>query len=225
MEIQFDSKTHTYIRNGEEYSSVSRIITKFKPPFPRKAIAKAVANRDGVGEELILAQWHQKAMAACNRGNVIHEALELCERDGIIPEDPFLLEVVKNFAAWKAEKKGKSFPEEIIYSDKYKVAGTVDLPMKGRNYIDIWDYKTNAEMNNLNKNNKFYLHGLEHIGDTKYQGYALQLSVYAAIYMEIGFKPRNLGILWIDEYGKMHEIFVPFLKNEALIILENYAKY
>lgn len=226
MEIEFNPAGHTYTRNNKEYTPVSRAISKFKPLFPRNHIAKAIAKRDGVGPELILAQWQQKAAESCRRGNNIHKMLEDYEKEGTVPEgNLYYAEILRNFVNWKSTKKGKSTPEEIIYSDTYKVAGTVDLPMRQGKHIDIWDYKTNKELTNENKYNKFYRNGLEYIGDTKYQGYALQLSVYALLFQEQGLRPRHLGILWIDDKGMIHEIPVPFMYQEALHILKTHGSY
>ena len=121
------------------------------------------------------------------------------------------------------------FPESVIVSEKYKVAGTSDRPsLLYGNVMDMYDYKTNVEkgIQFRNKYKKRMTNGLEHLECCNYNHYALQLSIYSLILeLEHNCTTGRLGILFCNKMQKMFYIPVNYMKFEAMYMLENYHKF
>ena len=67
---------------------------------------------------------------------------------------------------------------------------------------------------------------MDHLDDCQYNIYSLQLSVYAYFYeQESKRKCRSLNLLYFDRNSKTFMKYpVPYMKMEAIAILENYIK-
>jgi hypothetical protein len=244
--ITFKEDTHQYFDpSGNEYTSVSRVIEKIKPSFDKIGIsgrmAPARAIEEGISidqaQELILSEWTAINKSSIVRGNWIHENLEKYMQEGKC--DPTIEPTAKQISKFLS-KYYRYFPEAILYDSKYQVAGTADLPVqrqKGKNSVfDFWDYKTNEAKGivydsikrekdgSFKKHyNRFLNYPLGHLEDCNYNSYALQLSLYAYMAESTFFvRPGRLGIIFIDDKLKIKIIPVPYLKLEAIALLDHF---
>lgn len=128
MEINFDELIHTYTRNGNPYTSVTTLLSKYglSPSYaniPQDVLSKAAA-----------------------RGHNTHKALENYIKQGIIdPNDQDLANFIKYTIARNIAVP-TSISEEIVYDDTFLIAGTIDWQ-----YIDLdddvmADFKTTAQI-------------------------------------------------------------------------------
>lgn len=222
IEIIFTEEDHKYksiINNKEiEYISGTQFLGKYYPKFdPTGEIAKRCALKAGITVEKIKKQWSDKGIESCRLGTRTHELCEdiiLGNKIRNIAESDVEERRFKNASAL-AYKLKHSIDilgvEKIVFSDRLspKIAGTIDLFGKSRKtgeYL-ILDWKTNAEITQDNIYNKFCLNSINHIPDTNFHHYSLQLSLYQFL-------------LKFEEYVPKNAIF----KRALLHVTENHAK-
>jgi hypothetical protein len=126
--INFDEATHTYTRNGNQYTSVTTLLNKY-------GLSPSYANIP----QNVLQQ-------AATRGSNTHKVFENYIKQGLVdPNDIDLANFIKYITARNIDVK-TSISEEIVYDDTYLIAGTIDWQ-----YIDldeevIADFKTTSQI-------------------------------------------------------------------------------
>jgi len=242
-EIIYTDIDHVY-KNlvGEQYTSVTRLIKSIKVPFDSRFIsgqmAAKVAEDTGVtkaeAQKDILSSWDETRESSIVRGHYVHDSLERYLTDGSFDKE---MEPAVKVLGNILKEYTRFYPEQLLYSHKYKVAGRCDLILqrqksKSSPVFDIIDYKSNESkgivFDSINRknvairhNNKYFLHPLEHLEECNYTEYALQLSIYAFLVMErLGFRIGKLNIMFIDNDFIPHIIPVPFMYHEAKLLCE-----
>lgn len=242
-EITFNEKTHQYFnKDGVEYASVSRCLKNLQVPFDREGmsrrIAQSISADTGVtveqAQKELLAEWDDKKDSSINKGNYVHDGLEDYAKTGKVWE---LLEVPVAYMQAIFKQYYRFYPEVLLYSHKYKVAGRTDLILQRQKsripVYDITDYKSNESKGivfdsigrkeaELKHYNRYLLPPLDYIEACNYVIYALQLSVYAFLLLDRGnCKIGKLAIIFFDNEFKPTYIPVPFMYHEAKIICEH----
>ena len=139
--ITFNPEEHKYYdENGSEYISVTTLLGEMFP-FDDKAIARRISNLPNSPYynwpvKKILQDWEDSATL----GTELHNACEQYTLNKTIPPDPILKSCVSQYS--KLKFRGKTIPEQLVYSKKYKIAGTIDLLEFCDNMIYIYDIKT-----------------------------------------------------------------------------------
>ncbi len=184
-----------------------------------------------VSKKDVLDFWKANGKEATDHGTKLHEMQERYSKEfKILPEDAAWGNSIKHVASMFKDYYG-SEDEACVYSKKYGVAGTMDKGLrfsKKSNLISIKDFKTGLKTNKIdfiNKDGKFLLRPVSHLQDCKYSRYCLQVSIYGVLAEECaGLIPVDLGIIFIpnDPIILPYEIPVPYLRNEAIAILENF---
>ena len=243
--ITFKEDTHQYFNpEQKEYSSVSKVLDNVQETFDRKGISAMMAitkaKDDGISveeaQEIILTEWDHNRDSAGDHGNFIHDNLEDYLNTGkchekIVPVGKRIINFLSPYYKYHAEA--------IIYSAKHEVSGTADLSVQRtrtkKGIWDFYDYKTNQKkgiyFDSIKRDgakivkhyNRFYRKPLEHLEDSNYNRYCLQLALYA--YMaEITFdvKPGRLGIIFINENFKITMHAVPYMRMEAKALLDHH---
>lgn len=241
-EIIYRDDTHQYFNlKDEEYKSVSRSLKGIQVPFNSGQMAvimaKKIAFETGISEKQaqqeLLAEWESKKDNSIDKGNYVHDSLERYAIKGTYDDEmreavEFLLKILKEHYRY--------FPETIIHSHTYKMAGRTDMAMMRQKskvpVLDFLDYKSNIEkgiqFDSINRKtdpyryyNRFLLPPFDYLEDCNYNTYSLQLSIYAFMAMErLHVKIGRLGILFIDNNFKPSLIPVPFMYQEAKMICE-----
>lgn len=245
-EIIFKEDTHQYFsRSGEEYTSVSKVIKQVEPFFDRQGIslrmAQSVAADYGVSAEQaqkdILDAWDGKKDSSIVKGNFVHGGLESYARRGVItPGLEKGIAYIKNVFA----QYYRFYPEVILHSHAYKIAGTTDLLLqrqksRGAPVIDVRDYKTNEAKGicfdsikrkdgEIKYVNSYFQSPFEYLEYCNYTGYSFQMSIYAFLLMEMGFRIGSLGIIFFDNDYNPSYIPVPFMYQEARMLCELNVK-
>jgi hypothetical protein len=211
--VTFDPIKHKYHdEDGDEYISVTTLLGEMFPfddvmvanrirKFPNSPYYKWSVKR-------ILKDWEDSATI----GTLLHNACEQYTLEGTIPEDPILKSCVSQYA--KLKFRGKTIPEQLVYSKKLKIAGTIDLLEFCDNIIYVYDIKT------YKKITRDRIHKL-----------SLQLEIYKRLAEGIyNKKCKVMGAFVFENYVKLGEkTKLTFhkpenVKGEVDFILEERAK-
>ena len=205
--ITFTESNHKYtsIIDGKEISYISgtTFISKFFPPFdPTGNITRACAKKRGLTVEALKQEWKDKADKSCAFGTKIHESVEDTLNGKTLRNKP--LDLREELTMMNAVNLGKKLldrfdilgVEKIIFDENLKIAGTMDLFVKSKTNGRYWifDHKTNNSIDKENKYNKFGLHPIEHIPDTNFYHYQLQLQLYEYLLKEVGYIPKDSDV-------------------------------
>jgi hypothetical protein len=219
---------HEYINreSDKKYLSVTKFIHRFVNEFPANAIATSMSLKEGETrtKEDILAEWAGKNKKALTYGTAIHELLEkvLKSPGGIyFAKDKRDQKIVDAFNEMNPITSDRVYPERVLYLENHGVAGTADVIEDFDEHFNVWDFKTNKQINFIDKYGKYMLDPVIHLSDCSYNVYALQLSFYAYMYSrETGKKVGRLGILWLNRETGNFEMFpIPYLKREVEALL------
>lgn len=187
-------------------------------------------------------QWEAKNKDGIDSGNVVHNAAEDYLKHKLLPADERLGRAIK-LVCDTVILPGVQIPysEEVIYSKKYYIAGTADFlgQVKGGKFpvINIDDFKTNkskgiqyhSEYGNWMKAVEFDKEytgvippdPVAHLEACSYNDYVLQLSLYAHMLEEHGYRPARMRLIYMhpDDPENYQVIPVPYMRQTILDIL------
>lgn len=201
-DLQFESEGHVYTLDNQNLIPVSNIVSTFKNHFDTEKKSKEYADKYGKNVNQVREQWAKSNKDACDLGHRVHEFAErYFYNPNISPSDGFEQAVL---AFWK------SIPESIIpvmsesrlYSRKYRYAGTSDNLFydKWQKGLIISDYKTNKDIFK-NFRGQTMLYPFDHLLDSPFNNYQLQLSLYQIPLEDIGYKVVDRWIVWLKPDG------------------------
>jgi hypothetical protein len=243
--VTLEPIAHKYFDvHGQEYQSVSAFFKHFKKPFPenqsyfsarkelrieresffgreltKEEIAKIPENEILVRQQALIIKWAAKNKASTDIGTEIHNAIEDFLKTGIVnPKWTFIPDMVQQyFPEYRA-----MFPEECLYSKRFFLAGTSDLPVlrKGTtNVINIYDYKTNQAkgITYFSEYKNRLLGPLAHLEECSYIEYCLKMSIYAKMLEEAGWQIGALWLIYIPPANPTGHFLipVPYMKAEV----------
>jgi hypothetical protein len=201
--IAFDEPTHKYYVNGSCAGNISctGFIHEFFPHFDAKAIITKMRNGPkwptskyfGKTDEEIMGEWSANGREASRAGTAMHLAIEQFlhgSGDRILPQ-------VKETPEWKYFNKfWKDFGHDLepyrseweVFTDslepvkgerKIKLCGSIDMVFRRKSdgKFVIYDWKRSKEIKSDNPFGNGFP-PLEHVPDTNYWHYTLQLNVY-----------------------------------------------
>jgi hypothetical protein len=202
--IAFDEPTHTYYINGSSKGVISctGFIHSFFGHFNPKEVLKKMRNNAtkwaqskyfGKTDDEIIAEWNANGKTASEAGTEMHLAIEQ-----YLHGSPQLIsDKIKSTKEWEYfmnfwntySKELEPYRSEWeVFTDsleplegerKIKLAGSIDMVFRRKSdgKFVIYDWKRSKEITTDNK----YDNGfppLEHLPDTNYWHYTLQLNVY-----------------------------------------------
>ncbi|ANV85759.1 hypothetical protein AWQ21_14590 (plasmid) [Picosynechococcus sp. PCC 7003] len=216
--IKLDKKTHVYIdTQGKQYTSVSKIINRYKEPFDRMGNAERVSQKTGRSISEILAEWD----AAAPYGTAVHKQIENYLL-GNTTEIDLIQPYIPKFDALR-QSGYKLHLETILHADDVSVAGMADLLIERDDGTwSIFDWKTNKAIYKNSFGGKKLKPPLDHLDDCNYIHYSLQLSLYARM---LGKPIHELMIIHIPK-GKeeLDPILCLNLAEEVELILSEHIK-
>ena len=133
--------------------------------------------------------------------------------------------VIDGYNSLNIEEGQSMWPERILFSEQYQLAGTSDLIIDiNEMFFDVADYKTNRVFNFYNPYGFETLHKpFDHLQACQWSIYTLQLSVYAYMY-ELEFPNRKCRQIYVLYWDKEKQVFqkiqIMYLKKEAKQIIE-----
>jgi hypothetical protein len=203
--IVFDSKWHSYKcpqKPGLKFTSGTKFLSKFYPAFDKEGISKRYAEKNGLSQIEVLAQWARKGEVSRESGTLVHNYLENLANGLVLKHenaarhpdeeiaamalskmkcaDKLLNEIVDTYEILK--------PEMIVASLGRAVAGQVDLVArrKDNGAFAFFDYKTNEEIKFENRWQRC-LAPVDHFEHCNFIEYTLQLGLYEFIAKEEGY--------------------------------------
>lgn len=226
IKIKFIPSTHTYEVDGVCLDSVTTFVTNCFPKFNAELYAKRKADRLGVNYKEILDEWEKKGQESRDLGTAMHKKIE----DYYLGKEPSDDETFKLFLMFANRIKLKPYRTEwAIYDWEYKIAGTIDfIDYQNEEYI-IYDWKRSDKLISGNglpiKKNQYdekALPPIDHLDDSPYYHYALQLSLYKFILernYNIKVSKLRLGIFH-PTYHKPYILEIPYLEDEINSLFE-----
>lgn len=244
--MNFNEQSHSYFNDkGESYLGTTTLIKKFCKPFDRQKIAVKYAKKHKRKVQDVLDEWSKINEEALKKGTHYHKIKE----DELLSKENILLEEVEHKVHKPLWKEGLKihelkklepgvYPELIVWSDKYKIAGQADyVEITKSGYININDYKTSKEIKKQayekwDGSRDMMFFPLNNLEDCNFYHYSLQLNLYAFMIKQHN---RNLKIgkltiehvvgQFIDDEFILKEVKiykVPNLQTEIKTLLEFY---
>lgn len=228
---------HVYIsrKTGKKYTSVTKVLSSIEEHFDSEAVATAIARQSdskkkekyiGLTKDDILLEWKRINDEANEYGTKIHETIEkYILNKWYRPKDELEAKVIKAYKDFKVDEGIEMYPERIMFSEEYELAGTSDLIIDiDDEWFDCGDWKSNREFNFYSNFKKTLKYPFQHLQDCQYSIYSLQLSVYCLMYeKETGKKCRQI---WIGYWDRLKEtlIRIPiiYLRHEAQMLLDYF---
>lgn len=213
-DITLDEASHRYFDSrGKEYTSVSRILGRYKAPFNREEIAQKVAAKTGQSLEDVYAEWDSAAPYGTN----VHAQLEGILR-GEKGDTGLITPYLSTVQSWLATG-AKFHPEVILYLGE--LAGTADvLVEKPNGHWSILDWKTNKAIYKTSFRGVKLAPPLDHLDDCNFVQYSLQLNIYAKM---LGKPVDKMSLIHLPRNRDVLEI-IPCLRleKEVDLILEEF---
>lgn len=226
---------HVYIHRFTEqkYKSVTTVLSMLEPEFPAEDIALAISRQPdidrkpeyrGMSQEDILTEWQRINDEANEYGTSVHELLErylLADRI-YFPKSDFERETILKFQKIDPMRNGTIYPETVLFSEKYSLAGTADIIEDCDDYFNVWDFKTNKKVEYISQYGHWLNKPVSHLSDCQYNIYALQMSIYAYMFqMETKKKVGRMGLFYLNPQTSEFEVIpVPYMGLEAKKILD-----
>ena len=224
--ITLDRDNHVYQLSTNpkiEFTSVTTFIGQFFEKFEAKKIATRLVKSSpkymGMTVEDVLQLWKD----AADHGTVVHEQIE----NYILNQSPLTEPKAIHGVNWLKKFRMKSnfdiYTEVIIYSEELQICGTIDLLLfdKNRNEYIIMDWKTSKAIGTkAYGNKKGSVPASENIDDTKYNHYALQLSLYRYLLEHYyGFNISSHYIVHLKD-EECTGIITDYKENEVVTMLQ-----
>lgn len=223
---------------GKIYKSVTTALSLIEPHFDSEGVSLAITRQPdnvkqeryiGLNQQQILDYWQMLNDEANVYGSKVHDIVEryLLAEKWYYPdnseEGQFEQKVIDAYESLNLD--GDVFyPERILFSEQYELAGMSDLIIDHENnFFSVVDWKTNRDFGYWNYYGYETLKPpFDHYQACQYSIYTLQLSVYAYMYeLETGKKCRNITIgYWDKEKMTFTKIPVMYVKHDAKKIIE-----
>lgn len=233
--IRFEEGPHLYyIDEVNENTSVTTLVHSFFQEFDADKVIKKMRKSSrwqnspyyGMTDEEIKQIWEDRKIEASEAGTKMHYDIELFYNN-IIPENDSLeWKYFQQFHQTQVLTKGliPYRTEWVVFDLEYQLAGSIDMIFQvDKNDPDtlmIYDWK---RCKKIEKTNSFQCGKppIEHLPDSNYWHYALQLNMYRYILEKnYGKKITGLYLVCLHPLQKNYQqISVPFLDDEVQDIL------
>ena len=233
--LRFDAASHVYSYDGRpEPRSDTTLVKRYAADFdaPRAAELmmasprwpeKSAAYEPPATVDSVVALWTRNGEVQRARGQLLHfQADQLAQGREI--DDPWSPELHQAHSILEALAASGLRPfrtEVCVYHAGLDVAGQPDLLLTDGVALCVFDWK---RIRALHESCRFRTlrPPLEHLADSNYWRYALQVNVYAFMLSQYGFEvgPSFLGVVHPDlPCGRI--VQVPDLREEVELIVEH----
>ena len=227
--LQFFKDTHTYMVHDVIFHSVTTWVNRLFQEFDKKkCIERMMAGKYwsthefyGKTVEEIEEIWDLRNKSAMSEGIRLHEDIENFLNKIEVCNNSIEFQYFKNFVT---EHDLHVFRTEWqIYDEELKLAGTIDMCSKNRNgSVNLYDWKRSKSIKRFNNFQFSTLPKLEHVMDTNYNHYALQLNFYRYIIQKrYGLRVENMFIVCFHPVNPNKDYLmyhVPVMDYEMSII-------
>lgn len=213
--IGFREEGHQYLKHGKvvDWPSASSVYKRYvdEPDWDEVAGKKAV--REGISKEVLLRQWDDKKIEACERGNRVHKFAEdyargmtrrelrrrLNGKKGV--ERLQMLSVIEFFDTLPSHLEVVLLELKMEHPE-FKLFGMADIALfdTQRNCLVITDHKTNEDIFK-----GFGYRKMEppftFLDDMAYNHYQIQLNVYQLMVEQLGYPVGGRLLVWHKHDG------------------------
>jgi len=181
-EVYLEPIKHEYIHKvtGKKYSSVTQLLSLIEHEFETELVADRIFRQSddvkneeyiGMTYNQIIDYWKMLNDSANEYGTFIHETIEkyLLKNKWYYPTDELEKKAIKGYEELNVDEGICVYPERIMFSDKYSLAGTADLKIDiDDKFFDIGDWKGLAVDTPIFTNNGWKTMGTIFYGDKVY---------------------------------------------------------
>tara|TARA_Y100000294_G_scaffold171636_1_gene185352 strand:- start:966 stop:1676 length:711 start_codon:yes stop_codon:yes gene_type:complete len=222
-DIKLVDPGHRYVLGSNKkinFQSVTEIVDEQFEPFDKVRIATKLVKifhkyREYTVESLI-DEWDSKR----DRGSYIHKELENYIEKGIQPDSSRGSIGAEWFDNNIADYGDKIFTEIIVFDEKLKIAGTIDLLVfdSKKNNCYLFDWKTNEKIDYEGYRGQTGITSASYdLDDCRYSKYSLQTSLYKYI-LEKRFNIilKDTYLIHLTPYHDVDIIRTDYLEDNLL---------
>lgn len=230
--VVFHDDIHSYYICDEKLISTTTLIKEFVEPFDTDGHSQRYALKNGLSVEEVLAEWDFKRESSASKGTELHKYAELkfASKAYNPPEENLPLKLREMIDKFHSDSIGRLIPirsELVIGDSELLIGGMIDQLFYNvkADEIQIWDYKTNKEINTYSKYKSKMTNGLNHLQECEYNTYSLQLAIYKKIIeRNTNLRLGDSYICWVNENNETYKTFkmanmtneVDFIFNQKL---------
>ena len=189
--IVFDEGPHTYTLNGSsiQFTSVTTLVHHQFEQFNAEKILNNIFKKNPLPEkyqgktrESLKAEWEENRDKAATAGTQMHQNIEDYFNGKSVTNDSVEWDYFLKFHTDNLYLKPYR-TEWVVYDETIKLAGSIDMvTINDDGSLTIYDWKRSKGILKTNSFNKFAINPtIEHIPDSNFWHYSLQLNVYKAI--------------------------------------------
>lgn len=248
FKAKFDSDYWSYykglqralgIEDKKEFSTLLRRRWQFDFDSKNKKDLTHIGMLNGISEKelleaqnIILHEWKITNTTATTKGSKFHAFRENkayvdkgAEHEGIFVK--LIEELPEGLEDLHHPLYSISIPELRLYNEEFMLAGTADeIFVNPDKTFSISDFKTNKKIDLTNKYQKMS-YPLEHLEDNNFNHYCLQISIYAWMLEQFGYKPDTLKFLHVvidedDNVLSETPYYTHYMKKEVEDMLNYY---
>ena len=229
-DISFDPDAHLYTVRGVAFETVTTLVNNCFEQFDADYWSRRKATPE-CPAEVLKKMWADKGREARDLGTRMHDCIEHWYLGDLDASTNIGDRAFDNFKQFSASVHLTPFRSEWrIYIEEFRLAGTLDfLAVNLDGSFELWDWKRSNKVVTPSgtpvKADRWGKHGfapVEHLSDTSYTHYALQLSIYRYILEHrygIRVSRMALGVFHPD-YNCPWVVDVPYLHDEVVALLE-----
>ena len=236
--IKFQEQGHIYYVKGRTgYTSVTTLVHKAFEKFDANKVIDAMmaspkwseSKYFGKTKEVIKKMWKEKGQNAAKMGTAMHEMLEFYYNN-------IHLDKIESYKDTTEYQYFNNFTQDHndlvpyrtewnVYHEDHKISGSIDfVAINEDGTLSILDWKRCEEIKKTNNFGKrCMIDGLQHIHDTIYWHYTLQLNIYKYV-LESKYNKtvRDLHLVVIhpeNKHGNYEKIKLPILPEKDILCL------
>ena len=214
-DISFDEGPHIYTINGDSsFTSVTTWVHSHFEKFNADKVIQNMMRSKNWGNnkyykktpDEIKAEWEANKNEAANAGTKMHFDIECfyneCYKDTNKSEEFCYFMNFQNDIGCKLKPYRT---EWMVYHEEYRLAGSIDMIFENPDgTLQIYDWKRCKEIKKANAWNKYAItKELDHLPDTNFWHYALQLNTYKKIIEEkYGKEVTNMYLVCLHPNNK-----------------------
>jgi len=234
--IKFKDKGHEYtvfcdnnLEGDKSFTSTTTLIHQYVTPFNADLIIKNMMLSKnwnehhkywGMTPKQIKDLWKTNNLGVADAGTKLHFDIECTYNE---------IEIVNNSKEFQMFLQFKNDhyylepyrTEWLIFDEENKITGSIDMVFKDGDVLDIYDWKRSKSIDKVKNNNFLQSYSLNHLPDSNYWHYSLQLNIYKNILeRKYGMKVRDLYLVQLHpDFNNYIKIKCPNLQKEVQDLL------
>ena len=235
--IKFHDDIHKYYLGDKNLISVTTVLHKYQEEFDAYYWSNRKKEELQLTQEEVLLYWKALNVKSQIKGSAIHNYAELLYNNKVYKYDneKSLALLGKDHIEILARKGEKTIEEEfkivktyvdnfyndsfgklipiktefVVFDEEWELAGMMDILFWNvkKQCFQIWDWKTNKELNKESKYKIKLKKVLSHLQDCEFEIYSLQLTTYKRIIeRNTGIRIEGCYIVWFNEVNENYQI-------------------